>query len=252
MPSAHACATLAPVPRYNPSDGVGPVQAGLPGVLPEEAPLTSEVALDGGILSARRREALAQLRSLLVDRHPDVDPDEWRVFVATVAPPYGHLPRAPGTPARALGAMQAARDCFPGLSPSAALRRFREVQATPKVRGLIADFRSLELADLADQRGLVREALHATITRGTQALYLLDPSANPNEWAKVSACVVAATKVLVEMDGLSRSESVDVATAMTAVVDGNGGDDDADGATLAAKVSRVAADLRARVLVPVE
>lgn len=249
MPLAPACGTLAPVPQYNPSDGVGPVQAGLPGVLPEEAPLTSEVALDGGILSARRREALAQLRSLLIDRHPDVDPDEWRVFVATVAPPYGHLPRAPGTPARALGAMQAARDCFPGLSPSAALRRFREVQATPKVRGLIADFRSLELADLADQRGLVREALHATITRGTQALYLLDPAANPNEWSKVSACVVAATKVLVEMDGLSQSESVDVATA---VVDGNGGDDDADGATLAAKVSRVAADLRARVLVPVE
>ena len=142
---------MPPRRPQNADDLAGYAQRGLPGVLPEAEPLPSEtalnsagvVALDGGVLAARRREANAALRAMLVDRRPDVDPDDWRVFVATVAPPYGHLPRAPGTSARAFGVMQAAQDCFPGLSPSAALRRFREVQQSPTVRGLVADFRAL-------------------------------------------------------------------------------------------------------------
>ena len=218
-------------------------QRALPGVLGEETPLPSEQVLRGDLLSERRRQALAELRVLLVERHPDVDPDEWRVFVATVAPPYGHLPRAPGTPARAFGVMQAAKDCFPLLSASAALARFREVQSSLKVRTLVADFRSLEIADVHEQRGMVREALHATIARGTNALYLIDPTAAPNEWSKLSACVTAACKVLSDMDGLRR-DSAEASNDLT----GSGPPVEADPTeTLVAKARKVQADLRARV-----
>lgn len=225
----------------------GYAQRGLPGVLPEAEALPSEVVLDGGVLSARRREALQQLREMLIDRHPDVDPEDWRVFAATVAPPYAHLPRAPGTPARAMGVMQAAKDCYPHLSPSAALRAFREAQQRPAVRALVADFRSLELADVHEQRGLVREALHASITRGTQALYLLDPSAAPNEWARVSACVTAASKVLADMDALAlRPEEVQAAAGAGGSGGGDPDDCGAAPAALLARVSAVAEDMKRR------
>jgi hypothetical protein len=224
---------------------MGYAQRGLPGVLLEADPLPSEVVLDGGALSARRREALRGLREMLIDRHPDVDPEDWRVFAATVAPPYAHLPRAPGTAAKSLGVMQAAKDCFPHLSPSAALKSFRDAQQRPAVRALVADFRSLELADLHEQRGLVREALHASITRGAAALYGLDPSSAPNEWARVSACVTAACKVLADMDALA------VRPEETALLVGGGGSDDPDDngtapATLLARVSAVAEDIKRR------
>ncbi len=242
---------MPPRRPQNADDLAGYAQRGLPGVLPEAEPLPSEMALnaagtatvlDGGLLAQRRKEALAQLRGLLVDRHPDVDPDDWRVFVATVAPPYGHLPRAPGTSARAFGVMQAAQDCFPGLSPSAALRRFREVQQSPTVRGLVADFRALELADLHEQRGMVREFLHGVLSRGMKGALDLDPSVAPNEWARVSQTVVAACKVLVDMDGLAlKPEQVADATATAA-------DDDApaDQAALLQRVAAVAEDVRRR------
>lgn len=225
---------------------------GLPDVLPECEPLPSEVALDGGVLSERRREALAQLRAMLLDRHPDVDPEDWRVFAATVAPPYGHLPRAPGTAARAFGVMQMAKDCFPHLSPSAALRSFREAQQRPAVRRLIADFRALELADLHEQRGLVREALHASITRGTQALYLLDPAASPNEWARVSACVTAAVKVLTDLDALAvRPDEAAAAQAATGLDPATDEAEDAAPSALLARVAQVAEDLKRRKPAPV-
>lgn len=227
---------------YNPGND----QRALPGVLGEETPLPSEQVLRGDLLSERRRQALAELRALLVERHPDVDPDEWRVFVATVAPPYGHLPRAPGTPARAFGVMQAAKDCFPLLSASAALARFREVQSSAKVRALVADFRSLELADLHEQRGMVREALHASIARGTNALYLVDPTAAPSEWAKLSACVTAACKVLSDMDGLRRDAAdADEQAGSNQPVESDPTE------TLLAKARKVQADLRARQVEPV-
>lgn len=241
-----------PPRRQNADDLAGYAQRGLPGVLPEAEPLPSETALnaagtatmlDGGVLAQRRKEALAQLRGMLLDRHPDVDPDDWRVFVATVAPPYGHLPRAPGTSARAFGVMQAAQDCFPGLSATAALRRFREVQQSPTVRGLVADFRALELADLHEQRGMVREYLHGVMARGMTGALNLDPAIAPNEWARVSATIVAACKVLVDMDGLALKP--DAVAGATASPDD---DDDApaDQAALLQRVAAVAEDVRRR------
>src|SRR5690606_6750409 len=101
-------ARLVPPFRYDP-DGSGPLQPGLPGIFAEEAPLTSEVVIDGGILARRQREALAALRGLLLERPPDIPPEEWRVIVATLASPVGHLGRVPGSPAKALGAVQIAR-----------------------------------------------------------------------------------------------------------------------------------------------
>lgn len=235
-----------PIRRQTDADDLGGyAQRGLPGVLPEAEPLPSEVVLDGGTLSARRREALAALRAMLIDRHPDVDPEDWRVFAATVAPPYAHLPRAPGTPARAFGVMQAAKDCFPLLSPSQALVRFREAQQRPAVRALVADFRSLELADVHEQRGLVREALHASITRGTAALYGLDPASAPNEWARVSACVTAACKVLADMDALALRPD-DVQATLAGGGDGDDPDGNAAPAALLARVSAVAEDIKRR------
>jgi hypothetical protein len=233
------------VPRFHDQDahGHGPVQPGLPGVLLEEAPLPSEVVLDGGILARRLREALAAKRAMLLERDETCTPEEWRVVCATLAPPQAHLGRVPGSPARSMGAMQAARDCFPGLPATTALRRFRETQALPHVATIVAEFRAMELLDVQEQRGMVREALHATIVRGASALHRLDPEAAPNEWARVSACVTAACKVLADMDALAlRAEEVAAVTSKPAAEQ-----DDGDAArALAEKVGRVAADLRAR------
>lgn len=226
----------------------GGEQRGLPGVLPEEAALPSEVVLDGGALDRRRREAYAQLRALLVDRPADIPPEEWRVVVATLAPPTAHLPRAPGTPAKAHGVLQAARECFPGLSPSAAVRRFREVQERPAVKAFIADIRALEMLDIVDQRGMVREWLHATGS-GAALLYDAELRANPGEWAKVAAAVTAAAKVLVDMDALrQRPEDVAAAAGAGGSATGDADADDAASlaASIAAKVGRVAKDLQAR------
>lgn len=239
--------------KYNPgNDGVGPVQVGLMGVLPEEDPLPSEVVVDGGVLSRRRREALSALRQLLLDRPEDIAPEEWRVVVATLAPPYAHLPRSPGTPARALGVMAAAKECFPGDSPTTALRRFREVQARPAVQSFVADLRALEMLDVLEQRGLVREFLQATI-RGAGAAITeeavtggLCPKAAPNEWAKVAATGVAACKTLVDMDALAlRPDEVAAMTAPTADAESTN-----PAATMLAKAQRVRDDLRARVPEP--
>ena len=94
---------------------------------------------------------------------------------------------------------------------------------------------------------MVREALHATIVRGTAALYRLDPETAPNEWAKVSACVTAASKVLTDMDALAlkpddfpkpdADEQDDAASGVAEVV--------------RAKIGAVAADLRRRKSVDV-
>lgn len=228
-------------------------QPGLPGVLTEEAPLPSESALvlDGGILQRRLREAHAGIRGLLLERPEHIEPGAWRVVQTMLAPPSGHLPRSPGTAAKQLGVMQAARECFPGLSPSAALRRYRETQELPEVREFVADFRALEMADVMAQRGMVREALHATIRAGAEALVdpdsPLKPGTTPNEWAKVSACVTAACKVLADMDALhvTPAEVAALASPTTAK------DDDVSGlADKVAQVARVAEDLRSRRGVP--
>jgi hypothetical protein len=214
-------------------------QRGFPEILPEEAPLPSEVVLSGGLLQERRRQALASLRELHVDRPDGIAPEEWRVIVAELAPPTGHLPRAPGTAAKAHGRLQAARECFPLLSATAAVAKFLEVLARPAVRAYIADVRALEMLDVLEQRGLVREALHGVITRGTEGVYRVDPAAAPVEWAKVAASTVMAAKVLVDMDGLKRDASP--------VEDGDADKVDDPTETLLAKSRRVLADLRARV-----
>lgn len=231
------------MPFKHDPDGDGPVQPGLPGILQEEAPLPSEVVISGGVLARRQREALSQIRGLLLERPEDVSPEEWRVVTARLAPPSGHLGRATGTAAGRWSLIQAARECFPGLSPTAAVKRFREVEQRPAVRKALADIRALELADLFEQRGMCREALHASIA-AAGLLYDADLLANPDQWAKVSACVTAATKVLVDMDGLrARPEDAQPTT--------DAPDDSADvGATLRAKAERVMADLRARKTEP--
>lgn len=228
---------------YDP-DGPGPAQPGLPGMFREEAPLTSEVVLDGGLLDQHRRQALAALRELLHDRPPDITPEEWRVVVATLAAPVGHLGRVPGSAARTSGIVKAARECFPGVAATTAVRRFREAQDRPAVRRFIADLRALELADALEQRALVREALTTILAKGTEALHGLDAASAPSEWAKVSAAMVTAAKVLSDMDGLAvRPE--EAAEARVGTVDTEA-EDVTVGEALAAKLAPVLADVRAR------
>lgn len=224
--------------KYNPGDWQ---QRGFPDILPEEAPLPSEVVLGGGLLQARRREALERLRELHVDRPEDIAPEEWRVILATLAPPTGHLPRSPGTAAKMHGVLQAARECFPLLSATAAVAKFREVQARPVVREYVANIRALEMLDVVEQRGMVRETLHAVMARGTEAVYQIDPAVAPVEWSKVAASTVAAAKTLVDLDGLKRSDTA----AETTTTDVEAAADPTD--SLLAKARRVQADLRARV-----
>lgn len=237
--------------RYDP-DGDGPVQPGLPGVLAEEAPLPSEVvmhdgmealAVDGSILARRRREALAAHRGLLLERPEEFSPAEWRVVQATLAPPQAHLGRAPGSRAHLMGVTQAARDCFPGLPASTAVRRFRETQRLPHVAAYVADFRALEMLDVQEQRGMLREAYHMTIARGTAAIHAIDPVAAPREWASVSLAVTAACKAIADMDALAlRAEDV---AALTTTATSK--DDDAAGLSdKVAAVARVAEDLKRR------
>lgn len=229
--------------RTRGDDGVGPVQPGLPGVLPEEAPLPSEVVLDGGILDRRRREALAHLRGALIDRPEEFAPDEWRVVIATLAPPAGHLGRSPGTAAARYGAVQVARECFPGASATTALRRFREVQNRPHVRAFVADLRALEMMDVLEQRGPVRERLW-TLIRLADAIEphaVIDPEVGP-QVVRAAAVVATAIKLLIDLDGLQRDPAE--------VIDAGPGDDEAApgerAVEIASRVRGVADDLRRR------
>lgn len=224
-------------------------QVGFSAILPEEAPLASEVMLSGGVLHARLREANAALRSILFDGRPDdITPEEWRVVTAHLISPTAHLPRAPGTSARMLSTTQRARDCFPMLSVPAALRRYREVLDAPAVRRFIADFRALELTDALEQRGKVRENLHVIIDRGTAALAAapedggLSPALAPNEWARVAATVTAACKVLVDLDGLAVRPEETAALVAPLPPEEDASDQDA----LLARVATVAEDMQRR------
>lgn len=232
--------------RNSDGDWVGPVQTGIPGVLPEEAPLPSEVVLDGGILDRRRREALAHMRATLMDRPEEFAPDEWRVIVATLAPPAAHLGRAPGTAAARYGAITTAKECFPGASASTALRRFREVQSRPAVRAFIADLRALEMLDVLEQRGPVRERLWSLIRLADtiEPHMVADPDVGP-QVVRAAAVATTAIKLLMDLDGLQRDPAEAIAGSAT------DGDDDKASATeqamsLAARVRSVAEDMHAR------
>lgn len=217
-------------------------QPGLPGVLPEEAPLPSEVILDGHVLDRRRREALAAIRALLIDRPDDIAPDEWRVVVATLAPPAAHLGRTPGGGAGRYGILQVARDCYPGLSASQAVARFREAQRRPHVAAFIADLRALEMFDVMEQRGPVRERLWSMIRMADEVdpKKAVDPDAGAGH-CKAAMVATAAMKLLIEMDGLAlRPEEI---APDDAVAD----EDQADvHESVREKVRRVSADLRGR------
>jgi hypothetical protein len=233
-----------PVPLRRDLDDDGPVQPGLPGVLPEEAPLPSEVVLDGGTLDRRRREALAAIRASLLERPDGFEPEEWRVVVATLAPPTAHLGRRPGTAAARYGVVQTARDCFPHLGATQAVARFREAQGRPHVAAFVADMRALELIDVLDQRGPVRERLWQLIrlADAVDPAVAVDPDAGSNH-VRAAAVAVQAIKVLVDMDALHVTPAEVAALSTTAT----SRDDDVSGLPdKVAAVARVAEDLRAR------
>ena len=222
-------------------------QPGLPGVLPEEAPLPSEVVLDGGVLDRRRREALAAIRGALLDRPAEFDADEWRVVVSSLAPPSGHLGRTPGTSPGRYGILQLARDCFPALSAPQAFRRYRECQGRPHVRAFLADMRALEMADVLEQRGPVRERLWCLVrlADAVDPRTAVDPEGGAGH-IKAAMVACAAAKLLIEMDGLRASAAPDDPDADG---DGTGGEAEASAVeTARAKVERVAADLQKRAL----
>lgn len=211
------------------------VQRGLPGVAVEEAALPSEAVVDGVLLSERRREAMRRVRAALGECPEGFAPEEWRVVVAALAP--APVP-APGTASTRAGLLARARDCFPGLAAPAAARLYREVLARPHVAAALDDLRALELLDVLEQRGMVREALqsglalHAALTPDLAA-------EDPSGAAKLLLGVVAAAKALMDLDGLrARAEDEDAARRQ-------GGGQDV-GALLAEKVGRVMADLGAR------
>lgn len=236
-----------PLGRVDERDGrAPPVQRGLPGVAAEEARLPSEQVLRGELLTERRREALAGLRRVLGERPEGFAVDEWRVVLATLAPVSGGgLAGAAARTARA--AM--ARECFPGLPAPAALRRLLEVSALPHVAEVIADFRALEMADVLEQRSMLREVLYGVLGLGEGLGDLM--AEDPGACAKMASAVVQAAKALMDLDGLRAAKP-----ATTPAIDlgddaGNARGKPADAAldTFAAlreKVSRVAADISER------
>lgn len=226
--------------KFNP--GKAPAQIGIPDVLDEEAPLASEV-VDGGVLSRRRKEALGALRAEFVDRPPDISPEEWRVAVAILAPPDGHIGRVPGSAGGRLGKIRRARECFPMLSPSGALQRFDEVARRPAVVEFLARIRSLELLDVIEQRAMVREVLHLALSKASM---LDDPAlcATPSEWAKVASAIALHAKILIDLDGLATKPGENERALAPAEDDAGAGPD------VTAKIQRVADDLRARRTVP--
>ncbi len=225
--------------RYNPGTGP-PIQRGLPGVVQEEARLPSEAVLSGELLTERRREAIAGLRRILGDRPEGFAVDEWRVVLATLAPVSGGgLAGAASRTARA--AM--ARECFPGLPAPAALRRLIEVLALPHVAEVIADFRSLEMADVLEQRGMLRDVLYGVLGlgEGLGELAQVDPGA----CAKMAASVVQAAKALMDLDGLRAPKpAVAIDTAAETAASEKGAADVF--ASLASKVATVAIDVEQR------
>lgn len=206
--------------------------------------MPSEIVLDGGVLDRRRREALAAIRATLLERPEDFTPEEWRVVVATLAPPTAHLGRRPGTAAARYGVVQTARDCFPHLGSTQAVARFREAQTRPRVAAFVADMRALELVDVLDQRGPVRERLWQLIrlADAVDPLVAVDPEAGSNH-VRAAAVAVQAIKVLVDMDALHVTPA-EVAALTTTT---SAKEEDITGLSdKVAAVARVAEDLRAR------
>lgn len=216
------------------------VQRGLPGVAKEEAALPSEAAtgaVSGEILADRRGEAMGKLRAMLGGCPEGFTPEEWRVVVAAFAPaPCG----APGTTSARAELLGRATACFPGHPAPVAARLYREALARPHVAAALDELRALELLDVVEQRGLVRESLHAAL--GLREALTVDlATEDPSGAAKLALAVVAAAKALMDLDGLRARPDEEGERA------GGRGEQDVR-TTLAEKVASVFADLAHRTV----
>lgn len=217
------------------------VQRGLPGVVREEAPLPSEVVVSGVLLADRRREAHARVREMMGDCPEGFEDAEWLVLKAAYAP--APVDGIPGTASARAELLARARACFPACSPPEAARLYREALARPHVAAALADLRALEMLDVQEQRGLVREALAASL-RLAEALTPDLALADPSGAAKLSLAVTAAAKALVDLDGLRAPAAGEDGGAGGHWGSGDGRAD--PGAALADKVGRILSDLDAR------
>ena len=175
---------------------------------------------------ARRATSARSFRALLGDRPEGFTRGEWRTVLHSLAPEVDPAagPAPPGSARAREARLAAARDCFPAVPPTTALRLFREAQQAPHVVAFISGFRALELADVVDQRAIARETLLRIIgTEPLPSLSIMDPRA----WAAMSLAQVAAVKALVAMDGLSASLPADAAQAAQQAAATSAGDDPA-------------------------
>ncbi len=175
---------------------------------------------------ARRSASARAFRALLGDQPDGFTRGEWRTVLHSLAPEVDSASglAAPGSTSARQARLAAARDCFPAVPPTTALRFFREAQQAPHVVAFIADFRALELADVVDQRAIARECLLGIIsTEPLPNLSIIDPKA----WSAMSLARVAAVKMLVTMDGLAASVPADAAQAAQQAAVASAGDDPA-------------------------
>jgi hypothetical protein len=181
------------------------LQRGLAGVRDDEARLPSEQALDGEVLSDRRREAVTGLRKVLGERPDGFTAEEWRVVLATLAPDEQAAATGGGkAPTRQQAAVSRALACFPGLPAPAALQAYRRASALPHVQSIVADVRALEGIDVLAHRDMVRArlmqvaALADDLADHEGSMGRVDPSGA----AKLGLAVVAACKGLMDLDAL--------------------------------------------------
>ncbi len=232
----------------------GGVQRGLPGVMPEEAPLPSEQVLSGELLNERHREALGKMREHLGECPEGFEHSEWRVAAALLSPPAVET----GGVGHRNNRARIARECFPGRSTPAALRAFLDASVRPHVVQFVNDFRALEMLDVFAQRALWRDRLDlagaflAERMRPPKGMTMQEhvSAMEPSDAAKLSAAMAAVSKSAMDLDGLrapkpALSMSDDDAEAKRTSA-GNGGPSPDLQRALAEKVDRTMADLQAR------
>jgi hypothetical protein len=182
------------------------LQRGLAGVRDDEARLPSEQALDGEVLSDRRREAVTGLRKVIGERPDGYTAEEWRVVLAILAPDEQAAATGPGkAPTRQQAAVSRALACFPGLPAPAALQAYRRASTLPHVQSIVADVRALEGIDVLAHRDMVRARLMQVAALADD---LVDDTSDsmgrvdPSGAAKLGLAVVAACKGLMDLDAL--------------------------------------------------
>jgi hypothetical protein len=222
------------------------LQRGLAGVRDDEARLPSEQALDGEVLSDRRRGAVTGLRKALGERPDGYTAEEWRVVLAILAPDEQAAATGPGkAPTRQQAAVARALACFPGLPAPAALQAYRRASTLPHVQSIVADVRALEGIDVLAHRDMVRARLMQVAALADD---LADPDGSmgrvdPSGAAKLGLAVVAACKGLMDLDALKAP------APLAEDPDGKPGAKPGDvdpGEALKALLRRAAADLESR------